>query len=285
MTSLSRKPESEYRLEYGVSAEEDAPPAYEEHETQVQSSSASNFISPSVPISTLPLSTSALAPVPSPPQSSYASAYTTTTNPCSDVYLEKSALPYDPSSKPPLIHSLSTPQIQAKGWQPAGPSQPFSFESPPLPPRPSPPVVSVPHVSISNPELPANRPCPFEQGKEIVLNRAGFLRGLSSSSTSDILNPPPPSFSRVPQPQFAYPPFPPCTSISLGKDLADGFPSIPPSSTTQPHPFMTHDVNEEDWLRLLGDIKKVGSSTPLNNVAASGGPLGVGIGLMGGHCI
>jgi len=35
-----------------------------------------------------------------------------------------------------------------------------------------------------------------------------------------------------------------------------GFPILPPPSRLHPHPFTSHDVNEADWSRFLGDLRR-----------------------------
>jgi hypothetical protein len=58
-----------------------------------------------------------------------------------------------------------------------------------------------------------------------------------------------PSFSRQPSSSVPYPPFPLMCLTAKGKHLDKGFPVVPPSTTITPHPFATHDVNEDDWHR------------------------------------
>lgn len=99
----------------------------------------------------------------------------------------------------------------------------------------------------------------------------GMLANAGADSSRDVLSTPPPSFSRAPQPQFPYSPFPPLVVLSLDKSLAHGFPTIPPASHVQPHPFMAHDVNEDDWTQFLRNIHQVGTTTsPMSNVGRSG---------------
>jgi hypothetical protein len=58
------------------------------------------------------------------------------------------------------------------------------------------------------------------------------------------------SFTRQPPHHLPYPPgFHPLSLAANGKCLRNGFPLIPPPSTVQPHPFITHDVTEGDWIR------------------------------------
>ena len=111
----------------------------------------------------------------------------------------------------------------------------------------------------------------------------GFVQGLSGSSPETLLNPPPPSFSRAPQSQFPYTPFPTCVVTTIGKGLDSGFPMLPPPTQVQPHPFMTHDVNEEDWTRFLGDLKKAGTLSPMNRIVAGVAPMAMGVGFIGGE--
>jgi hypothetical protein len=59
----------------------------------------------------------------------------------------------------------------------------------------------------------------------------------------------PPSFSRTAPPHLPYNLFPPMCLVANGNHLNTGFPLLSPPSVLQPHPFVTHDVNEEDWTR------------------------------------
>lgn len=122
-------------------------------------------------------------------------------------------------------------------------------------------------------------------GQSSSSSSGGFMSRLTGSQPSDLLNPPPPSFSRPPQQNFPYTPFHTVVHISLGATLDKGFPMMPPPAAAgQPHPFMTHDVNEEDWTRLLGDLKKAGTLSPMNKILAGVAPMVIlpGIGFVGG---
>lgn len=54
---------------------------------------------------------------------------------------------------------------------------------------------------------------------------------------------------------FTYTPFKPIFLFTTGDSsgqstsLSNGFPMTPPPSKENPHPFVTHDVNEIDWLQ------------------------------------
>lgn len=281
MTGPSEK--SELRLEYDPLTD-DAPPAYKEklEPGPSQSSLSSTFGRPSPPLPTRTDTGSSHAT-----SSSFIKAHeediVSLQNP------SKSALIY----YPPPPAQVDT-QVYGKSWQNADSYQPVQTQ--PLPPH------SYSTSSGKNPlsvEFPNPQPFGFApisdyrfaraslagSGRELRLNRIGLMGGLGATGSVDPFNPPPPSFSRPPHPQFPYSPFPRCTAVSFGKDLENGFPSLPPSSVGQPHPFVTHDVNEDDWLRFLGDIMQIGSSSSiqLSKFAAIGGPIGLGVGLMGEH--
>jgi hypothetical protein len=59
------------------------------------------------------------------------------------------------------------------------------------------------------------------------------------------------TFSRVPPRELSYSSFQPMFLLCKGKSLDKGFPSAPPPSSIQPHPFNSHDVTEGDWLRFV----------------------------------
>lgn len=63
------------------------------------------------------------------------------------------------------------------------------------------------------------------------------------------------SFSRPPSQEVTYPSFSPTFLICKGKYLYKGFPHAPPPSTS-PHPFLTHDVTESDWIRQETSLRQ-----------------------------
>lgn len=86
----------------------------------------------------------------------------------------------------------------------------------------------------------------------------------STSNTSttqyrDPLNPSPSAFARPAPKNYAYLPFQPMTMLGINFNLVDGFPMLPPpinpddersaGRTNPQHPFVSHDVTEEDWLK------------------------------------
>jgi hypothetical protein len=105
---------------------------------------------------------------------------------------------------------------------------------------------------------------------------SGFLKSLTGGSHPDPLNPPPPSFSRAPARNLPYSPFTPCVAKTIGNTLETGFVVLPPPTQMQPHPFATHDVNEEDWTRFLGDLQHMGKLSPMNKIVAGVAPIGIG---------
>ena len=61
----------------------------------------------------------------------------------------------------------------------------------------------------------------------------------------------PGSFTRVPSRDVMYPSFQPMFLVASGKTLDKGFPYASPPSKSNPHPFLSHDVNEGDWIRYV----------------------------------
>ena len=84
----------------------------------------------------------------------------------------------------------------------------------------------------------------------------------SASHTSlkqDPLDPAPDAFTRPAPKNYAYLPFQPMTMLGISANITDGFPMIPPpinpedersaGKANPQHPFVTHDITEEDWLK------------------------------------
>lgn len=92
-------------------------------------------------------------------------------------------------------------------------------------------------------------------------SRSSNLAGSSSNdiTTQDPLNPAPPAFTRPTPKNYAYLPFEPMTMLGISSNLTDGFPTIPPpinpedekqvGKASAQHPFVSHDVTEDDWLK------------------------------------
>lgn len=75
------------------------------------------------------------------------------------------------------------------------------------------------------------------------------------------------------------------TALGLGTTLDKGFSAVPPAIGVHPHPFVTHDVCEEDWTRFVGDLQKEGKLSPMNKIVAGVAPMAMGIGLAGRHLL
>lgn len=81
-----------------------------------------------------------------------------------------------------------------------------------------------------------------------------------ASPTQDPLHPAPEAFTRPTAKEYEYSSFQPVTMLGISSNLADGFPMIPPPINPEderssgkgpdhPHPFVSHDVTEDDWLK------------------------------------
>lgn len=92
------------------------------------------------------------------------------------------------------------------------------------------------------------------------------------------------SFDRRPPRDVPYGSFPPATHYAHDDDLTRGFPLNAPTCACAPapHPFVTHDVNEEDWTRFLEDVKGAGGLKPMNALLADAAPTMVMTGFIGG---
>ncbi|KAI0371412.1 hypothetical protein BV20DRAFT_203943 [Pilatotrama ljubarskyi] len=95
------------------------------------------------------------------------------------------------------------------------------------------------------------------------------MHGVGQNGVHSLVEPPPPSFLRTPPHGVSYGSFEPLQIPALGQNLEDGFITTLPASLTQPHPFSTHDVMEEDWMRFLGDLKRAGSLLILKDMTSS----------------
>ncbi len=177
---------------------------------------------------------------------------------------------YDPNSRP-------------------GPSR-LTVDLDKLPPAPAPlssfgghaffPTFAPSPDGTKGPELPGDNPQGF----------MGHVKNFApGKSPKTLLDPPPPSFLRPPAtgPGLAYGAFPAMRLLSRGATLDRGFPYIAPGcgrgSGVVAHPFVAHDVTEQDWRRFLHDVRVAGSLSPLNRVVAGLAPLAPGIGVIFGE--
>ena len=95
------------------------------------------------------------------------------------------------------------------------------------------------------------------------------------------------SFTRAPPRDLPYGPFPPAVLHARSTDLVhDGFPLEPPTcqcAPLEPHPFVTHDVNEDDWARFLHDVSSAGGLKPVDSKIADAAPRAMRTGLLIGE--
>ncbi|KAI0634713.1 hypothetical protein C8Q77DRAFT_1103657 [Trametes polyzona] len=143
-------------------------------------------------------------------------------------------------------------------WRPNDPQRPFetSTDSASLPGHSSytpsagaPSTLSQPYPASAATHSPRHSPSASQPSVPSSPTHAHH----SPSAT----NPPPASFQRAPSHNMPYGPFEPLEVPALEKSIERGFTTVLPASTTQPHPFGTHDVTEPDWLRFLDDVKRV----------------------------
>ena len=72
--------------------------------------------------------------------------------------------------------------------------------------------------------------------------------------------------------------------MGKGDTLDKGFPYASPACEMDgPHPFVTHDVAEDDWVRFLADVQGAGGLEPVNAVVAGAAPTVAVAGLLGGE--
>lgn len=137
---------------------------------------------------------------------------------------------------------------------PALPGQSYALPPPEVPPpdygyaqshpdetRLSPPPSNSPYAPVPVPDVAAGPSTPQEGQGGIMVSLGAFFGNKG----------PPPMWQRQPPGQLPYGAFPPMSLISNDKKLTHGFPELPPPCPSNPHPFATHDVTEEDWKRCV----------------------------------
>ncbi len=111
----------------------------------------------------------------------------------------------------------------------------------------------------------------------------GMKSKFMGNTASDMFESLPPCFSRSPPyHELMAAPFPTFSLISIDSNLDKGFPAVIPPSPCQPHPFIVHDVHEEDWTRLLNDVKVVSKLSGRDKVVSNVVPMLSGAGFVGG---
>lgn len=86
----------------------------------------------------------------------------------------------------------------------------------------------------------APAPAPFSHSAALTASNSGTITPLSFSR------------ARAQGPGSTYGQFKPMfllASSEKSTSLSKGFPMAPPPSKEDPHPFVTHDINEIDWLQ------------------------------------
>lgn len=61
--------------------------------------------------------------------------------------------------------------------------------------------------------------------------------------------------------------------MGLSGNLSTAFPLLAPPSTADPHPFITHDVSEQDWTFFVRDVKAAALLAPSNSMFAGVAPV------------
>ncbi|KAH7912645.1 hypothetical protein BJ138DRAFT_1147969 [Hygrophoropsis aurantiaca] len=174
------------------------------------------------------------------------------------------------------------------------------------PPTNSPSVTSAVVPSTSNetetPGDPDSRHPPSPSSSVLRPNYLQSSYGTPSQSSASLTSSPPlkskkdglslPSFfgsrdmvqpcNREPPRGLSYAPFPAISLESNTVELRKGFPELPPPCYFQPHPFVTHDVTEDDWRRFLADVKKAASLSTQQRIASNVVPIVTPVGIVGG---
>ncbi|KAM5541826.1 hypothetical protein V8D89_004555 [Ganoderma adspersum] len=185
---------------------------------------------------------------------------------------------YDPASPGPSRPTVDIDKRPPALASPLSPS-PNDALSPTFAPSPD---------GTRGPELPGDSPRGF----------MGHVKNFApGKSPKALLDPPPPSFLRAPAAGLPYAAFPAMALLSKDATLDRGFPYAAPGCGDGAevvmgmgmgmggHPFVAHDVNEQDWRRFLHDVRVAGSLSPLNRVVAGLAPLALGIGIIFGFFV
>ncbi|KAI0674654.1 hypothetical protein C8Q78DRAFT_1076261 [Trametes maxima] len=151
---------------------------------------------------------------------------------------------------------------------------------PSLPPRPSPKDGTMypapyepPPASTPHPPPRTNRA--FSESSQIP---TCSVRGTQAHRAPEG----PPAFRRETSRVVPYGPFETIRVPGMGPRLGDGFVTTLPFSATQPHPFSTHDVTEDEWQHFLRDVKRAGAHSAQGLASASPLPAMLGRGILTG---
>lgn len=164
---------------------------------------------------------------------------------------------------------------EKSGYPGSGSVSPRNGDSSVLPPPSDPGYAQYPH---------SEPPLTDSDGKPVKPKKQSWLKRFAPGETpAQLLNPPPSCFERQCPRNLPYPPFPPMTLVgktALSKGFLVNLPeaSIPLNG---PHPFVTHDIAEEDWARFIHDVKIAASLALKDRVRAALIPAPIGL-LTGG---
>lgn len=105
-------------------------------------------------------------------------------------------------------------------------------------------------------------------------HESGQNRGLFSWMVgNNPLEPLPAQFRRISPPNYSYDMFSPMTLIGTTHSLRDGWIVMsPPAPPGMDHPFMTHDVRQEDWAKFLQDLNQTARWGTINAFRSRGVP-------------
>ena len=114
-------------------------------------------------------------------------------------------------------------------------------------------LISSSSRAIASPTLPTLENAPPPLYSEQFARPTSSYFAPTSSTTENAMSVPRPlaPFSRAPSQNAMYPSFPPMFLVATGKTLDKGFPYASPPSSSNPHPFVSHDINEGDWTRYF----------------------------------
>lgn len=171
--------------------------------------------------------------------------------------------PKEYADAPPAYESVINESIANISDAPRSSSPPSASIRPPTkaPTLQKPPISTSALPPIPHPSTSSLQPhyysadsygAPVSQGANSPVR--SLLTYIGDKMTPVVHNPPslfPPSFVRPAPPSLSYDLFQPTYLVDLG---GLRFPQKPPQSPAQPHPFVTHDVNQEDWTRYTSAV-------------------------------
>ena len=175
---------------------------------------------------------------------------------------------HDQANPPAYQESAPPSQLLPSERPTTSPYAPSSRSDPPLEvEKELPPHPSFPDEKSGEREKEGGKEVPAQRALDVFSSMIWGTTSPNQASTSrtaivqaqDPLNPAPAAFTRPRPKNYAYLPFQPMTMLGTSPKLADGFPLIPPpinsedetgaGKVNKQHPFVSHDVTEEDWVK------------------------------------